>query len=92
MEAVNKKIDKLVLEYEISESKKEIEFLELSLKLAKLELSILELSKPSRFQVKKLKLYQEKQKEVETKINNYRESINKELSNLGKYLDKKTVN
>ena len=92
MEAVNKKLDQLVLEYEISESKKEIEFLELSLKLAKLELSILELSKPSRFQVKKLKVYQEKREAVETKINNYRESINKELSNLGKYLDKKTVN
>ena len=92
MEAVNKKLDKLVLEYEISESKKEIEFLELSLKLAKLELSILELSKPSKFQVKKLKLYQEKQREIEAKINNYRESINKELLNLGKYLDKKTVN
>ena len=92
MEAVNKKLDKLVLEYEISESKKEIEFLELSLKLAKLELSILELSKPSRFQVKKLKVYQEKHEAVETKINNYRESINKELSNLGKIFDKKTVN
>ena len=92
MEAVNKKLDKLVLEYKISESKKEIEFLELSLKLAKLELYILELSKPNKFQVKKLKLYQEKHEAVESKINNYRESINKELNKLGKYLDKKTVN
>ncbi len=92
MEAVNKKINKLVLEYEISESKNEIEILELSLKLAKLELSILELSKPNKFQVKKLKLYQDKKEQIENNINSYRESINKELNKLGKYLDKKTVN
>ena len=64
MEAVNKKINKLVLECEISESKNEIEILELSLKLAKLELSILELSKPNKFQVKKLKLYQDKKEQI----------------------------
>ena len=92
MKAVNKKLDEVVLEYEISESKNEIEFLELSLKLAKLELSILELSKPNKFQIKKLKNYQEKRKKIEIKITKYKESINKELLNLGKYLDKKTVN
>ena len=87
-----KVVNELVLEYEIAESKNEIEILELSLKLAKLELSILELSKPNKFQLKKLKKYQEKREKIEIKITKYKDNINRELSNLGKIFDKKTVN
>ena len=76
---LNKDLDDLFFNYDVAESQKLIEILEVGVKMAELELK-----KPYWFQKKKLKSYQEQENKIKKRIKSYKQRISLER----KYLDK----
>ncbi len=81
---LNKDLDDLFFNYDVAESQKLIEILEVGVKMAELELNLLEFEKPYWFQKKKLKSYQEQENKIKKRIKSYKQRISLER----KYLDK----
>lgn len=78
-ETLSNKLIDLLLWYQIEDSHHQLRLIDMQIKSCQIEINYLEDTKPFRFQKKKLEEHNKKIEDLENKIYNYYQEMNKEV-------------